>query len=95
MYKLQTWLRHFIASIGSPSSKSFLGYLFIYKSCETSWHCLIAHIVIGFVCLFTILGKVYKVESIQLYNLGEYGMSAYIATSYEDAWIQTKAVLII
>jgi hypothetical protein len=49
-------------------------------------HCLITHIVIGFVCLFTILGKVYKVDSIQLYNLGEYVTNAYIATSYEDAW---------
>ncbi len=58
--------------------------------------------------------KVYKVDSIQLYNLGEYVRSAYGATSYEifvlrlalewvissnkhyeDAWIQTKAVLII
>ncbi len=58
-------------------------------------HCLITHIVIAFVCLFTILGKVYKVDSIQLYNLGEYVTSAYIAPSYEDAWIQTKAVLII
>jgi len=27
--------------------------------------------------------KVYKVDSIQLYNLGEYVRSAYIATSYE------------
>jgi hypothetical protein len=58
-------------------------------------HCLITHIVIGFVCHFTILGKVYTVDSIQLYNLGEYATSAYIATCYEDAWIQTKAVLII
>jgi hypothetical protein len=58
-------------------------------------HCLITHIVIGFVCHFTILGKVYKVDSSQLYNLGEYVTSAYIAPSYEDSWIQTKAVLII
>jgi hypothetical protein len=50
-------------------------------------HCLITHIGIGFVCLFTILGKVYKVDSIQLYNLGEYVTSAYIAITYEDAWI--------
>jgi hypothetical protein len=49
-------------------------------------HCLITHIVIGFICLFTILGKVYKVDSIQLYNLGEYVTNVYIATSYEDAW---------
>jgi hypothetical protein len=67
MYKLQTWPRHFIASIGSPSSN--LGEYVRSTYIATSYETFVLWLVLEWVISSN--------------------------KHYEDAWIQTKAVLII